>query len=121
MRQRGLSDRDARRLQMFGFANQMIEKIPVEGLTGTDRGIGRRQNRPYVMAFDVEKIRADFPVLSCEVYGRPLAYLDSRGDGPEAARGDRQGRLAASPDECQRAPGTALHERDLHRRVRGRT
>ena len=29
------------------------------------------------MAFDVEKIRADFPVLSCEVYGRPLAYLDS--------------------------------------------
>ena len=35
MRQRGLSDRDARRLQMFGFANQVIEKIPVEGLTGT--------------------------------------------------------------------------------------
>ena len=29
------------------------------------------------MAFDVEKIRADFPVLSCEVYSRPLAYLDS--------------------------------------------
>ena len=29
------------------------------------------------MAFDVEKIRADFPLLSCEVYGRPLAYLDS--------------------------------------------
>ena len=34
-RQRGLSARDARRLQMFGFANQVIEKIPVEGLTGT--------------------------------------------------------------------------------------
>ena len=29
------------------------------------------------MAFDVEKYGPDFPVLSCEVYGRPLAYLDS--------------------------------------------
>ena len=27
--------------------------------------------------FDVEKIRADFPLLSTEVYGRPLVYLDS--------------------------------------------
>ena len=26
---------------------------------------------------DVEKIRADFPLLSTEVYGRPLVYLDS--------------------------------------------
>jgi cysteine desulfurase/selenocysteine lyase len=29
------------------------------------------------MAFDVEKIRADFPILSREVRGRPLVYLDS--------------------------------------------
>jgi cysteine desulfurase / selenocysteine lyase len=27
--------------------------------------------------FDVEKIRADFPILSREVYGKPLVYLDN--------------------------------------------
>lgn len=27
--------------------------------------------------FDVEKIRAEFPILSREIYGRPLVYLDS--------------------------------------------
>ncbi len=27
--------------------------------------------------FDVEKIRAEFPILSCEVYGKKLIYLDS--------------------------------------------
>lgn len=30
-----------------------------------------------VRAFDVEAIRADFPILSSEVYGKPLAYLDN--------------------------------------------
>jgi len=28
-------------------------------------------------AFDVEKVRADFPILSREVYGKPLVFLDS--------------------------------------------
>jgi cysteine desulfurase/selenocysteine lyase len=28
-------------------------------------------------AFDVEKIRADFPILARQVYGKPLVYLDS--------------------------------------------
>jgi cysteine desulfurase/selenocysteine lyase len=28
-------------------------------------------------AFDVENIRADFPILSRQVYGKPLVYLDS--------------------------------------------
>lgn len=28
-------------------------------------------------AFDVERVRADFPILSREVYGKPLVYLDS--------------------------------------------
>ena len=34
MRQRGLSEHDARKLQMFGFVNQVVEKIPVGELTG---------------------------------------------------------------------------------------
>lgn len=29
------------------------------------------------MAFDVERIRRDFPILSREVYGKPLVYLDN--------------------------------------------
>ncbi|MEO1746168.1 MAG: cysteine desulfurase [Pseudomonadota bacterium] len=29
------------------------------------------------MNYDVEKIRADFPILSKEVYGKPLVYLDN--------------------------------------------
>ena len=29
------------------------------------------------LAFDVEKIRADFPILKKEVHGRPLVYLDN--------------------------------------------
>ena len=29
------------------------------------------------VTFDVERIRADFPILSREVYGKPLVYLDN--------------------------------------------
>jgi len=29
------------------------------------------------MTYDVQKIRADFPILSCEVNGKPLVYLDN--------------------------------------------
>ena len=32
---------------------------------------------PTIAAFDVERIRADFPILSRQVYGRPLVYLDN--------------------------------------------
>ncbi|MEK9753033.1 MAG: cysteine desulfurase [Rhodospirillaceae bacterium] len=30
-----------------------------------------------VAAFDVEKVRGDFPILSQEIYGKPLAFFDS--------------------------------------------
>ena len=29
------------------------------------------------LAYDVERVRQDFPILSREVYGKPLVYLDS--------------------------------------------
>lgn len=35
--------------------------------------VGTAQDRRY----DVEKIRADFPILSRDVYGKPLVYLDN--------------------------------------------
>lgn len=31
----------------------------------------------YAAAFDVARVRADFPILAREVYGRPLVFLDS--------------------------------------------
>ena len=36
-------------------------------------------NKPVLRTepYDVEKIRADFPILSREVYGKPLVYLDN--------------------------------------------
>ena len=34
-------------------------------------------NRANLPAYDVEKVRADFPILSREVHGKPLVFLDS--------------------------------------------
>ena len=34
-------------------------------------------NAPFVTPYDVETIRAEFPILSQQVYGRPLVYLDN--------------------------------------------
>src|SRR4051812_36228619 len=41
------------------------------------RGDGMTATGKITPAFDVEKARADFPVLSRQVYGKPLVYLDS--------------------------------------------
>lgn len=30
-----------------------------------------------IAAYDVERVRQDFPILSREVYGKPLVYLDN--------------------------------------------
>jgi cysteine desulfurase/selenocysteine lyase len=32
---------------------------------------------PNTTPYDVEAIRRDFPILSREVYGKPLVYLDN--------------------------------------------
>ena len=42
------------------------------------RRAGRdRQARGAAATFDVAKVRADFPILSELVHGKPLVYLDS--------------------------------------------
>src|SRR6185437_1842771 len=40
-------------------------------------GLGGRAAAGGVMAFDVERARAEFPILQRQVNGRPLVYLDS--------------------------------------------
>jgi cysteine desulfurase/selenocysteine lyase len=39
--------------------------------------MGRRTVEGLIMAFDVEAIRNQFPILSRQVHGKPLIYLDS--------------------------------------------
>ena len=34
-------------------------------------------SKQSIMKYDIKKIRDDFPILSREVYGRPLVYLDN--------------------------------------------
>ncbi|KZL27672.1 cysteine desulfurase [Pseudovibrio sp. WM33] len=34
-------------------------------------------NTAFTAPYDVEKVRKDFPILSTEVYGKPLVYLDN--------------------------------------------
>jgi cysteine desulfurase/selenocysteine lyase len=33
--------------------------------------------KPHIGSYDVERLRADFPILSKQVYGKPLVYLDN--------------------------------------------
>ncbi len=44
-----------------------------EGMKATDVLEGANS----MLAFDVERVRADFPILHQEIYGRPLVYLDN--------------------------------------------
>src|SRR5919202_5984419 len=34
-------------------------------------------NAPFLAPYDVETIRREFPILSQQVYGKPLVYLDN--------------------------------------------
>ncbi len=47
------------------------------GATATDPVGHRLPGANAEAAFDVERIRADFPILTREVYGKPLVYLDN--------------------------------------------
>src|ERR671910_178620 len=37
----------------------------------------KTMNAPFPTPYDVEAIRAEFPILSQQVYGKPLVYLDN--------------------------------------------
>ena len=43
---------------------------------------------PAQPVYDVDKIRADFPILSRQVNGKPLVYLDLGGICAKAKPGD---------------------------------
>ena len=43
----------------------------------TNEATGIRAGANSTLAFDVERVRADFPILGQQVHGKPLVYLDS--------------------------------------------
>jgi cysteine desulfurase/selenocysteine lyase len=57
--------------------------------------------------FDVERIRADFPILFREVYGRPLVYLDN------AASAQKPRSVIEAMDHCLRFEYANVH-RGIH-------
>jgi cysteine desulfurase/selenocysteine lyase len=50
---------------------------------------------PNTAPYDVDAIRRDFPILSREVYGKPLVYLDN-------------GASAQKPKSCSTRSSTCL-------------
>src|SRR5580693_10373205 len=61
---------------------------------------------PSPVAFDVQAMRREFPILGRTVHGKPLAYLDS------GASAQRQRSVIAAVDEYER-----LHHANIHRGV----
>jgi hypothetical protein len=68
--------------------------------------------------YDVQKIRADFPILAREVNGKPLVYLDNGASAqkPQVVIDAVDARLF--PGIRQRAPGSALPVQSCDRKVR---
>ena len=60
------------------------------------------------LAFDVERVRADFPILTREVYGRPLVYLDN------AASAQKPRQVIQAMTDCMEQHYSNVH-RGVHR------
>ena len=80
MQQRGISKKEARLLLQNAFINEVIDHMELEPLRDRlhylveKRFRGRKVNSSM---YDINKVREDFPILSREVYGKPLVYLDN--------------------------------------------
>lgn len=78
LRSRGINQQDAQQMIIYAFAAELTEALRDEGLKQQVLArIGQRLPWRCKMTFSVDKVRADFPVLSREVNSLPLAYLDS--------------------------------------------
>ena len=56
--------------------------------------------------FDVERVRADFPILQTKVYGKPLVYLDNGAttQKPRAVIDAMKARVGAGEQRTEAAP-----------------
>ena len=81
---RGISEKTARGLLIKAFVAEIVEELDNEKAC---RGAGNAHRRlargtRLIMdvktpGYDIEAIRADFPILSRQVHGKPLVYLDN--------------------------------------------
>ena len=86
LRARGLSEKEAQALLIQAFVGEAIESIVNDDLRelaiscrAALAGGARMTPHPAVMngAYDVARVREDFPALAMQVYGKPLVYLDN--------------------------------------------
>ena len=80
------------------------------GLPVAARGAGQ--------GFDVERVRADFPILRRQIRGRPLIYLDNAAttQSPQAVLDALTGYYVTSTPTCHR--GVHLLSENRHRSAR---
>ena len=77
LRSRGIDQQAAQKMIIYAFAAELTEALD-DGLLKQQVLARIGQRLPEAKhEFSPEKVRADFPVLTREVNGLPLAYLDS--------------------------------------------
>ena len=86
LRARGLSEKEAQALLIQAFVGEAIESIVNDDLRELAIAAAQRwleatgmTQHPAVKngAYDVARVREDFPALAMKVYGKPLVYLDN--------------------------------------------
>ena len=140
LRARGLTYYEARDMLIHAFAGDSRAReggtaegagVPALHAAGAGSGgSGRSMSNTAVgvpvelrgvrAAFDVERIRADFPILRRQVRGRGADLPGQRRDHTEAAAGPRRADRLLHDLQRQRAPRRALPQRDRDRGPRRR-
>ena len=77
--------------------------LPTEASTVSPSGTTESNQQP----FDVEKVRADFPILAQKIYDKPLVYLDN------AATAQKPTQVIEAIDDYYRATNANIH-RGVH-------
>ena len=73
--------------------------------------------RTRLAAFDVKRIREDFPILKQKVHGKPLVYLDNAATSQKPAKSYRRDRPLLRAGLRQHSSRRSPAERARHGRV----
>ena len=126
---RGIPAAEAEALLIQAFVGDAVEGIEHAGLREAlmeaVAALARRREaemHPAVTngSYDVDRIRADFPILSMQVYGKPLVYLDNAASAqkPKAVLDRMNAGLYERIRQCASRP--ALSRQCGDRGLRGR-
>ena len=127
---RGIPAKEAEALLIQAFVGEAIEGIEHAGLRDALMDARRRLaedagsepciRRSATAAYDVDRIRADFPILAMQVYGKPLVYLDNAASAQKPQGGARPHPAGLHLRIRQRASRPALSRQCGDRGLRGR-